>query len=681
MGSFIKGIVVGAISFALGFAVLSVVIPVPPEHPASDEPQTAPTAAPYDLIPSAPVAPTTLGPLVPPVASEPDPTADAPEEPAATASATPAPMPTDQMTDSAAPAALAPEAPTDEVQPAEVQATETQASEALEIEAPMPEVPVSETLPTEAPATEAPATEVPATEVLPTETQAADAPTRDAPTTADLGTEPAPVASPSDATHPEAASATGPTATTRAVPGAPDTNLAASHDPDTGDRDTAPDAANPPVANVTPSEAPIPDAIPAAPTETATLPPFTEAGSAPDMAPTPAVTPDTPPPDTAAPDLAATETPALQSVATGMADVQPGADLQQSPAATPADTAVPPVQRRAEPVPSDRPANDQAAPEAAPIIPSQAIPAEAEPAPEPTAAPPRPSQTPPRVEIMPSGAPGVSVRRGAVATTSEPLTDRPSRVEGVTVGRLPTVGAAPEPDVQAADTPPSPDTGLPAYQRYAAHYTIEPGQHPLGLVLIDSPAAEAAILALPFQATLAIDPYDPDGPRRAAAYRRAGHEVALLAADVPALATASDIALTVQTWMQSFPETIALMDVPVNGIGARRSLAVDVAAMLAPGGYGAIALRGGLDAYLNAAQDAGLANASVYRVLDEGGVGLVTISRLLDRAAFEALRAEGILVVGAAANPETLEALTRFADGLGRSGVTLVPASAVLRAP
>ncbi|MCB1407380.1 MAG: divergent polysaccharide deacetylase family protein, partial [Rhodobacteraceae bacterium] len=294
----------------------------------------------------------------------------------------------------------------------------------------------------------------------------------------------------------------------------------------------------------------------------------------------------------------------------------------------------------------------------------------------------------PRVQPMPSGAPSVSVRRGILSGDPDPEPDgaapRNRTVAGVTVGRLPTIGA-PVDDAPPTQATAAPDPGddvtvadLPAYRRYAAAAEFAPEARRLGVVLIDAPTAEAALLELPFPVTVAMDPYDPDAPRRATAYRLAGHDVVLLAAGVPPLATATDIAVTLRVWTQTFPEIVGLMDVPLNGIGSHRALAREMAGMLVPEGLAVIALRGGLDAFLQSAEEAGLARASVYRALDDGGRNAVTIRRLIDRAAFEAQRSDGIIVSGSADSAETIEMLIGFADGRGRGGVVLVPASAVL---
>ena len=287
---------------------------------------------------------------------------------------------------------------------------------------------------------------------------------------------------------------------------------------------------------------------------------------------------------------------------------------------------------------------------------------------------------------MPGGAPNVAVRRGGASQ------DASSAASGVRIGRLPSIGAAPnagedsapvqdalvgDPDAPDAPDAQASDAELPAYRRHAAPVQIAQDASTIGVVLIESAGAEAALRDFPLRVTLALDPFDADGPRRAAAYRAAGYEIALLALGIPELATPSDIAVTLQVWMREYPQVVALMDVPFDGISTRRAVARDLAQMLALDGYGVIALRGTLDAFRQAAQDAGLASASVYRMLDDGRQSAGTIRRLIDRAGFEAQRSDGVLIVGSAANGDTLAALEGFVRTDNR-GIALVPASVVL---
>jgi hypothetical protein len=221
------------------------------------------------------------------------------------------------------------------------------------------------------------------------------------------------------------------------------------------------------------------------------------------------------------------------------------------------------------------------------------------------------------------------------------------------------------------------DLSLPAYLRNAARVDLEPGAPRLGIVLTDAPGAEAALVALPFAVTVAIDPYAEGAPERAATYREAGHEVVLLATGFPALAMPSDIAVILDAWARQFPRVIGLMDPAENGVADSRPLARELALMLEPQGFGVIARRNGFDTFLQAARSAGLAAAGLYRTLDDAGQGAITIRRLIDRAAFEAERQSSILIAGSAGNADTLAALIAYATD-GRGAVPLVPASAVL---
>ncbi len=328
-------------------------------------------------------------------------------------------------------------------------------------------------------------------------------------------------------------------------------------------------------------------------------------------------------------------------------------------------------------------------------VPVQASPEEAaqllEPSLDPTVERPVESalETPPMPQVrrMPGGSADVAVRRGLSGGTVAGPAGAEVPTAGVRIGRLPSIGRSTESDLADAadaqttevadDITLSETSDLPAYQRYAAEVSLAPGANALGVVLIEEPMAEAALTALPLPLTLAMDPADPDGPRRAAAYRAAGHEIALLAQGIPEGATPADIEVTLQVWMRDFPQVVALIDVAEGGIASRRLIARDLALMLAPEGYGVIALRSNLDAFGQAAQAAGLATASVYRRVDGAGQSAIRIRRMIDRAGFEAQRSAGILIVGSAANPDTLEALRNFAQASAR-GVVVTPASAVL---
>jgi len=405
-----------------------------------------------------------------------------------------------------------------------------------------------------------------------------------------------------------------------------------------------------------PPSAPVEDAAPQAGSTTGAAPAAQDAPAA-DPVPSPGAAPDAP---TAAPD-----------------DALP-ADAGTAPDLPAPETPAAPAEDPVTPVPA------QVLPPSEPTLPLGPA--------QPGLAPaPRAPHTPrgPRVMSLPGEGSGGTVRRRAgVVAVAEPRT-----VEGVTIGRLPSIGApvatpgdatASDAIAAAAAAPASDaeaDPARPAWQRNGVTVDLPQGARALGVVLLDDARAELDVMALPFAVTVALDPYDPDAPRRAAGYRNAGHEVALLASALPVGATPADIAVTLESWRHAFPDTAELMDVPVNGVGSNRALARTLAEMAAPEGYGLIVQRDGVDALFQAARANSMAVVPDYRVLDDTGQGAMTLRRLLDRAAFEAQRRNGILIVGSAGQAETLAALSSYAQGAGREGVVLAPASAVLETP
>ena len=674
MGGFVKGIGVGLASFALGFVVLSVAVPVDPGPAASAGEE------PVELIGAAPEAA--------------DPAPAIPQAAPAQEEAVPAPPSTPAM-----PAATGSEAP-----------ERMQALTAMPTEASPPPAPPIDTA-TEAQATlsavtpvttpaapEAPA--MPGSDGAPAATLAAPtgmavAPSASPTPPADTPSDPnaalaalAPVATPPAPEAPAMPGSDGAPAATLAAPAGMAVSSSASPTPpaDTPSDPNARLAALAPVAMPPAPEAPV---LPgadgaAAPAMTAPQLPAAEAGL-------PAAPPADSPSDSAAlarivpvAPVTATALPAGEPLLTGPdagaaeADVTIAAPEVEAPAdetpAAPEAEATP--TRRLPPVAQEEtlalvpPVPEPSAPQepAAPGLPAPVI-APAVPRGEPLLPGAVPERPP--VSTLPGQVAGVIVGRGTLGD------DSAVRRGGVQMaGRLPTIGesAAEAPTAASAVAP----DARPAVERFAAQPALGADQVPLGVVLIDEPAAETAILALPVPVTVALDPYDPEAPRRAAAYRAVGHEIALQAMRVPQLATPSDLETLIDGWHRAFPEAMAVIDVPVNGLGANPALARNVAAMLASEGYGAIALRDGLDAFLQASRGAGLRAASVYRVIESDDQSEFTIRRLIDRAAFEALRQPAVVIVAAASDRDTMRELTDFAEGAGRAGVGLAPVSAVL---
>ncbi len=444
-----------------------------------------------------------------------------------------------------------------------------------------------------------------------------------------------------------------------------------------------------------------PDPPPAAPAEEpgATLPP---------LAPPAPAEPD----DAAGPDNAEQD-PVEQSAASTPETAPPTAEPAPSaldPDTVPAPRApsapdLPQAEPGPEPGPErDLPASAAADPEAAPAF--QAPAALDRPEPEAHAAAgslPRVGEAPPPVASPDdrSAAPEEpAAPAGAESAPEDPVpllrpgTGLTREVEGVVTGRLPSIGAAepesePEaemPDAEAEaqdaqDADSAADAAQPAHIRFAAPFDPESDLPRLSVILVDTeagPEAEAAILALDFPVSVALDAADEDAPRRATVYRDAGHEVMILASGLPSRATASDIEITVSAWSAALPEAVALLDPAGDGLQGNAMLARQVMPALAERGLGLVLPGGGLGGARQAARSEGVVNAVIFREIDQGSENRFTIRRFIDRAVFEAQRQGGVMVVGRAAHPETLAALDLWRIEGRVDAVTMVPASAQL---
>ncbi|MCC5989281.1 MAG: divergent polysaccharide deacetylase family protein [Pararhodobacter sp.] len=261
---------------------------------------------------------------------------------------------------------------------------------------------------------------------------------------------------------------------------------------------------------------------------------------------------------------------------------------------------------------------------------------------------------------------------------------------GVVVGRLPSIGdREPGPEDEAADaaaleTQVEDDAApeLPAYLRFAAPYENDTGLPLMTLLIFDTQAdagAEQALLALDIPVSIVLDPADDDAPRRAALYRDAGHEIVLLAAGLPAGATASDIEVTFVGWHAALPEVVAVMDPPDGVLRGNVMLARNVMPVLSEAGRGLILQGGGLGGLRQAASAEGVPSASVFRSIDDDDESRHTIRRYLDRAVFEAQQQGRVVVAGRAAHEETMAAIGLWRRE-GRAGeVSLAPVSAALQ--
>lgn len=327
--------------------------------------------------------------------------------------------------------------------------------------------------------------------------------------------------------------------------------------------------------------------------------------------------------------------------------------------------------------PEDQPAVTEAvpvpepAPDPATTTEADATPAEAADA-APSVVDEAPS--PPGVARVPQpgfaqSVPGVRVNR--LARIGDPVAETTGAVE-----RSPTL----LPDQPATEA----SEATPALRLYAAEFANPEALPLFALVLTDPDPAEgglspASLLAAGLPATIAIDPARDGAATRAAAYRAAGFEVAILMPDLPAGATASDLEVGYQSLARTLPEAVLFMGRAGAAFQTDRRLARHVVALLATEGRGLISDDRGLDQAGQAAAAAGLPHAAINRRIDAGTVAGGGLKRLLDRAAFEAGQT-GEVVIVADGDAVTVSGLATWA-GEAPKGVVLAPVSAVLLAP
>ncbi|MCW3780241.1 divergent polysaccharide deacetylase family protein [Defluviimonas sp. CAU 1641] len=251
---------------------------------------------------------------------------------------------------------------------------------------------------------------------------------------------------------------------------------------------------------------------------------------------------------------------------------------------------------------------------------------------------------------------------------------------GVTVNR-PTTTEDPATEPQSEEAAADPAETEITLAAFAAPF-FNPDKKPLlAVVLLDRGPASgglepAALATLGMKVTIAIDPTLPDASRRAELYRLAGHEVAILAPELPSGATASDLEVSYQSQVQALPEAVALIGETDAAFQNDRDVAEHLAALLADEGRGLITYDRGLNPARQAAVTANLPHVEVYRALDAQGESAAVIERSLDRAGFEASRTGAVTIVASTA-PETLEALKTWIEA-GAKGSAVAPVSAIM---
>lgn len=368
-----------------------------------------------------------------------------------------------------------------------------------------------------------------------------------------------------------------------------------------------------------------------------------------------------------------------QSTVTAQPGTTPGADTASapspsapaptSPATAPGSDAAP-----ATPAPATTP---QPAPEVAAVpIPRNdtALPSIPDPA---TPRQPDPGDVDADTDTQDTATPALGALR-------VPVPGREIRLPDVRTGRLPTVGGDAAVTVEAVEAPAAEDeidpATLGALARYAAPFTRE-GEKPLfSIVLIDEGDGgldRATLSTFTFPVTFALDPTRPGAADAMRAYRAAGFEVVLLARGLPEGASPSDLEVTLASYLNTLPETVAVMTPAQSALQSSRPLLQQLMAVTSETGHGVLTFDRGLNAAGQLARSFDVPAATAFRELDAEQEPASTIRRYLSRAAFKAGQDGQVVMVGRN-YADTVTAL--FAWALESQGdVTLAPLSAILR--
>jgi len=326
----------------------------------------------------------------------------------------------------------------------------------------------------------------------------------------------------------------------------------------------------------------------------------------------------------------------------------------------------------------------------APLTPSPAALTDPAPLVQPSggdALPGLPAAVVPAEIVQAPGAPVMPGQEGAPGATPQPPR---GAIEEAVVLVLPEDGALPDlltevmpgqPDpVQGGSVAVSPGAAAgtdSAMVRNARAFANVQGRPLFSILLVDdgrTPVDMAALAVGDMALTLLIDPALPDAEARAAAWRDAGQEVAVIgwgdALPQGAEARLDEIA-------RRWPGALALVEDAARPLSDGQVL--DVAGGLRAAGLGLVMHDRERDEAALAARREGLASGRIFRDLDGQQESVPVIRRYLDRAAFKA-REDGSVIVMGRMRPQTVQAVLEWALDGKASGLALAPLSAVLRA-
>jgi polysaccharide deacetylase 2 family uncharacterized protein YibQ len=222
------------------------------------------------------------------------------------------------------------------------------------------------------------------------------------------------------------------------------------------------------------------------------------------------------------------------------------------------------------------------------------------------------------------------------------------------------------------------------FSRYAVPLASATDKPPVAVVLMDDGAdlssdamGIAALRALPYPVSFAVDALLPDAAQRMRVMRDAGFEV-LATVDLPEGAKAQDAEVSLSAAIEAVPEALAVLEGARTGVQTSIDAASHAAAFLAASGHGLVAQNRGLNTVQMLATRAGVPAGVVFRDLDGEEQDPNAILRTLDQAAFRAGQEGGVILLGRL-RPETIAALRLWSLEGRADRVSVVPVSRVLK--
>lgn len=187
----------------------------------------------------------------------------------------------------------------------------------------------------------------------------------------------------------------------------------------------------------------------------------------------------------------------------------------------------------------------------------------------------------------------------------------------------------------------------------------------------------AALEALPFPVSFAVDASWDGAGEAQQSYFNAGYEVAAMV-NLPENANGQDVETTLASSFATVNHSVAFVEQAQGALQVTRDATKQVVTFAKETGHGLVYFDKGLNSGVSGALKDGVPAITIYRDLDNDNQDERTIRRFLDGAAFRA-KQQGQIVLLARLRPETISALLLWALQDRAKTVALAPLSQVLR--